>query len=182
MSRLASAGKMQYYPTSTPDIACIADRLQAAGKPRLLDPCAGQGDALAVLHEALAQTSQPDSYAVELDTERARRCRQHFPATTINASWEDVVSSNKAVSLLYLNPPYDYEVVASDKESDKKQRLEWLFLRSAEDKLQPGGVLVFVVPDAGPGQQAHGEPPGGLVQGHPHLLGRGHRVSPSSSR
>ncbi len=95
MSRLASAGKMQYYPTSTPDIACIAERLQAAGKPRLLDPCAGQGDALAVLHEALARTSQPASYAVELDTERARRCRQHFPATTINASWEDVVSSNK---------------------------------------------------------------------------------------
>ena len=44
MSRLASAGKMQYYPTSTPDIACIADRLQPAGKPRLLDPCAGQVD------------------------------------------------------------------------------------------------------------------------------------------
>ncbi len=146
MSRLASAEKMQFYPTSLLDVYHICRRLVATGSIRLLDPCAGEGQALAELEAHLKATAKSvTSYAVELDVTRYERCLLRFPNTTLNSDWFQVINSNEAVSLLLANPPYDYEVVSSD-DSNKKMRLEWNFLRNAEDKLQPGGVLVFIVP------------------------------------
>jgi len=148
MTRLASIEKMQFYPTSDPDTRHICQRLvAAAGHVRLLDPCAGKGQALAELQAHLRATAKSvTSYAVELDVARYEQCLLRFPDTAINSDWFQMVTSNDAVSLLFANPPYDYEVVASDEDSNKKMRLEWNFLRNAEDKLQPGGVLVFIVP------------------------------------
>ena len=147
MTRLAAVEKMQFYPTSAADIYQICKRLVATGNIRLLDPCSGKGTALAELHAHLKSSAKSvTSYAVELDVNRFEQCLLRFPNTTLNSDWFQVVSSNEAVSLLFDNPPYDTEVVASDEDSNKKMRLEWNFLRNAENKLQAGGVHVLIVP------------------------------------
>lgn len=145
MARLASAERMQFYPLANQDAEYIAQRLRATGAVRLLDPCAGEGEALYYLHRALAQDATVYSYAVELDQFRAEQCAKLPGITTLNSDWQQIVSSNKAIGLLYENPPYDEEAVAVDKEH-RKSRMEWTFLKNTEDKLQDGGVLVYVVP------------------------------------
>ena len=147
MTRLAAVEKMQFYPTSLLDVYHICKRLVATGNIRLLDPCAGEGTALAELHAHLKSSAKSvTSYAVELDVNRFEQCLLRFPNTTLNSDWFQVVSSNEAVSLLFDNPPYDTEVVASEEDGNKKMRLEWNFLRNAENKLQAGGVHVLIVP------------------------------------
>ena len=98
MTRLAAVEKMQFYPTSLLDVYHICKRLVATGNVRLLDPCAGKGTALAELHAHLKSSARSvTSYAVELDVNRFENCLQHFPATTLNSDWFQVVSSNEAV-------------------------------------------------------------------------------------
>ena len=47
----------------------------------------------------------------------------------------------EALSLLYLNPPYDFETGQTN-----NQRLELVFLEHTYRWLKPGGVLVLVIP------------------------------------
>jgi len=47
----------------------------------------------------------------------------------------------ESLSLLYLNPPYDWEAGSSN-----NQRLELVFLEHTYRWLKPTGVLVFVIP------------------------------------
>jgi len=53
----------------------------------------------------------------------------------------DVRCQPEAVSLLYLNPPYDWEAGESN-----NQRLEAVFLEHTYGWLKSGGVLLFVIP------------------------------------
>jgi hypothetical protein len=53
----------------------------------------------------------------------------------------DVRCPTESLSLLYLNPPYDWEAGSSN-----NQRLESVFLEHTYRWLKPGGVLVFVIP------------------------------------
>lgn len=53
----------------------------------------------------------------------------------------DVRCPAEAVSLLYLNPPYDWESGESN-----NQRLELVFLEHSYRWLKAGGVLLFVIP------------------------------------
>jgi hypothetical protein len=53
----------------------------------------------------------------------------------------DVRCPPEAVSLLYLNPPYDWESGESN-----NQRLELVFLEHSYRWLKAGGVLLFVIP------------------------------------
>jgi len=59
----------------------------------------------------------------------------------LQANAFDVRSPAEAFSLLYLNPPYDFEIGETN-----KQRLELAFLEHTYRWLKPGGVLVFVIP------------------------------------
>ncbi len=53
----------------------------------------------------------------------------------------DVRCPAEALSLLYLNPPYDFETGQTN-----NQRLELVFLEHTYRWLKPGGVLLFVIP------------------------------------
>ena len=67
---------MGYYPTPLSQVALIASWLNAeSGKPvRLLDPCVGQGEALAALAQALAQQGvRVETWGVELSPGRAEK-------------------------------------------------------------------------------------------------------------
>ena len=60
---------------------------------------------------------------------------------TLQANAIDVRCTAETASLLYLNPPYDWEAGSSN-----NQRLESVFLEHTYRWLKPGGVLIFVIP------------------------------------
>lgn len=132
--RLAGQVKMGYYPT--PEV--VTDRIRGLLRfPReatasLVDPCAGEGLALARIAEGQGAVT----YGVELDGERAREAKTRLDHALF-CGIEEAVMTRQVASLLYLNPPYDY---------DEGRRVEERFLKRTYSVLQPGGVLVFVIP------------------------------------
>src|ERR1700739_4055237 len=83
-----------------------------------LDPCAGTGAAL----HAITDGSGAKLYGVELDSDRANTA-QASGIEMIQGNAFDVRMRVERLSLLYLNPPYDFEIgpLAND-------RMESLFL------------------------------------------------------
>ena len=138
MSRIESVAKGGYYPTPprvVKAIACFLIPAPASGKRvvRLVDPCAGTGEAAATLAEML----DTERLGIELNTERAEAAGvrlDHLLATSAFA----VRLANGAFSCLFLNPPYHHD--------DEKRRLEHAFQSSLTRALCPGGVLVFLIP------------------------------------
>jgi len=79
-------------------------------------------------------------YGIEIDANRAEQAKA-LGIETLQANTMDVKCPPEAVSLLYLNPPYDWESGESN-----NQRLELVFLEHTHRWLRPGGVLLFVIP------------------------------------
>src|SRR6185295_9837557 len=102
----------------------------------VLDPCAGTGAAFQVLTEGTVVRR----YGVELDAHRAGEARQVLDEV-IQGSAFDTHAAVESFSLLYLNPPYDFEIGEG-----KNQRMERLFLEHLGRWVRPGGVLVMVLP------------------------------------
>jgi len=79
-------------------------------------------------------------YGVELDAGRAEQARAKG-MEVIHGNCFDVQCPVESFSLIYLNPPYDFEIG-----EEKSQRMEKLFLEHVHRWLIRGGILVFVVP------------------------------------
>ena len=79
-------------------------------------------------------------YGIEIDANRAEQAKT-LGIETLQANTMDVRCPPEAVSLLYLNPPYDWEAGGSNNE-----RLEFVFLEHTYRWLKAGGVLLFVIP------------------------------------
>jgi hypothetical protein len=89
-----------------------------------------------------AWSKEPEPTVTELKLTRTEPNKPGiWVSTRCQASTFDVRSPAEAFSLLYLNPPYDLEVGATN-----NQRLELVFLEQTYRWLKPGGVLVFVIP------------------------------------
>ena len=137
MSRTASLVRAGFFvtpPVALQRITALLSPGSGDGVIRVLDPCAGEGEALERLCEAL----HGEGYAAELQRERAALCREKFE----NVVWGDAFQlhlSHNGFSLLYLNPPYDAQ-------GAKQGTYELKFLREFERALAPGGVLVYLVP------------------------------------
>jgi Uncharacterised methyltransferase family (DUF6094) len=102
----------------------------------VLDPCIGDGVALAqITYEAKLLR-----YGIELEAHRARQARSSV-SQVIHGNCFDVQCPVESFSLIYLNPPYDFELG-----EQKSQRMEKLFLEHVYRWLKPGGILVIVVP------------------------------------
>ncbi|MCB0157626.1 MAG: hypothetical protein KDD83_05810, partial [Caldilineaceae bacterium] len=144
--RIAAALKMGYYPTPPQTLEQIAQLLRPAqrgGSLRLLDPCAGEGEALGRVAAALAaQGAVVETVGVELSDTRAAVAESVLDRG-ICADWADITCSHKSFSLLWLNPPYDAE---AGQNQTRKRRLEYVFLQNTLKVLQPGGLLVYIVP------------------------------------
>ncbi len=152
MTRLANIEKAGYFrlPPSVTDL--ILTYIAAPHNGRILDPCAGKGVALVTL----AETLNLKPFGVELHEERAQEARSSVQKLAarqltqsrsaqlsdqtriLNDSYLNLVTSKNGYNLLYLNPPYDW-----DKEDG---RLEYQWLWKSRPWLQPGGLLVYVVP------------------------------------
>lgn len=135
--RLAGKLKCGFYPLPLTEAEAIRNCLEfpLAGFSAL-DPCIGDGAALARI---TADTKARRS-GIELDAYRAEQARR-LADSVIQGSCFDVHCSVDALSLLYLNPPYDFET-----DEGSTQRTERTFLQHTYRWLKPGGVLVLMIP------------------------------------
>jgi SAM-dependent methyltransferase len=138
MARPASAAVGGFFPSPPRVVEALRRQLTAAPAGarrvvRVLDPCAGTGEPAA----ALARGLGGESYGIELNRERAERCRERLDRVLATSAFS-VRLANGAFSLLWLNPPYDAD--------DEQRRLEHAFLTSLSRALCPGGVLVLLFP------------------------------------
>ena len=72
---------------------------------------------------------------------RTARSKRALGIETVHGNAIDVRCQAESLSLLYLNPPYDWECGESN-----NQRLEYVFLEHTFRWLKPSGVLVLVIP------------------------------------
>ncbi len=128
--------KLGFFPLPVAEAARLKNFLAFASDCSALDPSVGDGVAFThLLHDVTAHR-----YGIEIDANRAEQARA-LGVETLHANAMDVRCPPEAVSLLYLNPPYDWESGESN-----NQRLELVFLDHCYRWLKAGGVLVFVIP------------------------------------
>ena len=141
--------KNGYFPTDEPTLErALAALAPADGPMCILDPCAGEGVAIAEAAHALGR-EQAKAFAVEYDAERAAHARG-LVDRCIHGDLMDTLISRQTFGLLWLNPPYgDLSKDANGNigyQGQGRARLEKLFYQRALPLLQYGGVLVFIVP------------------------------------
>jgi SAM-dependent methyltransferase len=128
--------KLGFYPLPPAEANRLKNWLSFPERCSALDPCAGDG----VAFEHLLRGAPARRYGIEIDADRAEQARA-LGIETLHANAIDVRCPVESVSLLYLNPPYDWEAGSSN-----NQRLEAVFLDHTYRWLKPGGVLLFVIP------------------------------------
>jgi predicted RNA methylase len=128
--------KLGYYPLAAEEARRIRGFLQFLGESSVLDPCAGTGAALCALTDGAAVRRN----GVELDAYRADEAGKTLDRV-VQGSAFDTHAPVESFSLVYLNPPYDFEIGEG-----KNKRMERLFLDHVWRWIRPGGVLVMVVP------------------------------------
>lgn len=128
--------KLGFFPLPIVEANRLKNCLVFPEQFSALDPCVGDGVAFAhLLRDVSARR-----YGIEIDAYRAEQARA-LGIETLQADAMEVRCPAESVSLLDLNPPYDWEAGTSN-----NQRLESVFLEHTYRWLKPGGVLVFVIP------------------------------------
>jgi hypothetical protein len=102
----------------------------------VLDPCIGDG----VAFTQITYEARVLRYGIELEAHRAELARSSA-SQVIHGNCFDVQCPVESCSLIYLNPPYDFELG-----EQQSQRMEKLFLQHVYRWLKPGGIAVIVVP------------------------------------
>ncbi|OTI17136.1 DUF6094 domain-containing protein, partial [Pseudomonas aeruginosa] len=145
--------KNGYFPTDEPTLeralnALMPSNSESNGPMCILDPCAGEGVAIAEAAHALGR-EHAKAFAVEFDAERARHARG-LVDHCLHADLMDTMISKQSFGLLWLNPPYgDLSKDVNGNigyQGQGRARLEKLFYQRTLPLLQYGGVLVFIVP------------------------------------
>lgn len=135
--RPAGKLKLGYFPLPSEEAVRIRGFLRPpTSQYAALDPCIGDGAAFATIaSDALALR-----YGIELDAYRAEQAGQ-ITTQVVHGDACNVHCPVESFSLLYLNPPYDFECG-----DGQNRRMEQIFLEHSYRWLKPGGVLVLVVP------------------------------------
>jgi 16S rRNA G966 N2-methylase RsmD len=136
--RLAGRLKLGFYPLPAIEAGRIRNQLQLPEEFSALDPCVGDGVAFA----HLLKSAHAHTYGIEIDAFRAEQAAQ-LGIQVIQANAMTARCPAESVSLLYLNPPYDFEIGRQG-----NRRLELVFLEHTYRWLKAKGVLVFVLPRA----------------------------------
>ena len=143
--RLAGQAKGGYYPTPI-KVAAEVGNMFYGNRPgrnqpdviaRILDPCCGGGDALKIITTSMKLRMPFETYGVELHEERAREASTRLDHVLPIDIFQGSIM-NGAFSILYLNPPYDWD--------EEKKRMESSFLQQCTKYLVSHGLLVLVVP------------------------------------
>jgi tRNA1(Val) A37 N6-methylase TrmN6 len=143
--RLAGQKKMGYYPTPLSVVSIIRDRVVFPEKPfAVFDPCCGKGEAL----EVFCRDTSAVTYGVEADGERAEMAKGAL-AHVMRSPIEDCRIAHKSFSVIWLNPPYDWNAKDADAEPGvKSERKEISFLKRSIPWLCDDGLLVYIIPDS----------------------------------
>jgi hypothetical protein len=128
--------KLGFFPLPIAESKRLRNWLTFPDLFSAVDPCVGDGVAFA----ALIGDTPAHRYGIEIDSNRSEQARA-LGIETIHANAMDVRCQAESVSLLYLNPPYDWECGKSN-----NQRLEYAFLEHTYRWLKPAGVLILVIP------------------------------------
>jgi predicted RNA methylase len=133
--RLEAQAKAGFYPTPSKVVDIIKTWIgeKTPGPRRLLDPCCGTGDPAA----QIATAAGCDAYGVEINTDRAKAAK-NLLSKVVAGNLFSVGARPGAFSILYLNPPYDFDA--------EDGRTELSFLKHTLPYLTPRGLLLFVVP------------------------------------
>lgn len=126
-----------YYPTPPHVVTALCRHLtNQPGQPgRMLDPCAGEGIAGALVVKTMPEV---DSYGIELDKQRALQAATRL-THVLRADAHVVAVQRDSMNLLFLNPPYDID--------RNGQRTEYTWLKRWTPVLQPKGILLYVIPE-----------------------------------
>lgn len=140
--------KAGYFPTDEPTLERCLSALEptSGGLMSILDPCAGEGAAIAEIAFDLGR-DRVRSYAVEYDLDRATSARR-LTDRCLHADLIDTLISRQAFGLLFLNPPYGDLVrdQCGGYEFHGRARLEKLFYQRTFQLLQYDGVLIYIIP------------------------------------
>lgn len=123
--------KLGLFPLPITEAKCLMNWLNFPAECSAVDPCVGNGDAFLTLIDG----QSVHAYGIEIEQ------ATNLGIQTLHASAMDVRCPAESVSLLYLDPPYDWECGESN-----NQRLEQVFLEQTYRWLKPAGVLLFVIP------------------------------------
>lgn len=144
MSHVGNKIRAGFFATPKRQGEYLTSLLEAEGSGVWLDPTCGEGE---ILHQLSAPFNKEDctisTYGVELDKARAEKAQQLLNHC-LNAPIESMVIQNDAVSLLYLNPPYDFTMKGMDDES--AERKEWTELFRNTRYLKEKGLMIYVIP------------------------------------
>ncbi|CAJ2755388.1 hypothetical plasmid protein [Burkholderia pseudomallei] len=141
--------KNGYFPTDEGTLERVLLALaHSTGPMCILDPCAGEGVAIAEAAHVLGR-DWVRAYAVEYDAERTIHARQ-LVDRCLHGDLMDTIISRQAFGLLWLNPPYgDLSRDVNGNlgyQGQGRARLEKLFYQRTLPLLQYDGILVFIVP------------------------------------
>src|SRR5205809_5657998 len=133
--RLEAQAKAGFYPTPPEIVEIIQTWIgeKSPGMRRLLDPCSGTGKPAA----RIADVAGCDAYGVEINAATAQVAKTTL-SKVVAANVFSVRARPGAFSILYLNPPYDFDA--------EDGRTELSFLKHTLPYLTPRGLLLFVVP------------------------------------
>mgnify|MGYP001604884581 FL=1 len=156
MARLASVQVGGYYPTPSHLLKRIARPLRTGSESYpmvvVLDPCAGDGEAMLTVGANIEGRASVSYYGIELEQSRFKALKKRCHGVNVECLHGDAFRLPSSVivptgwrpyrgaSVLYCNPPYDTHSVHG--------RLEQAFLERYTQFIAPNGVLVFVVPRA----------------------------------
>jgi SAM-dependent methyltransferase len=128
--------KLGFFPLPVLEAKRLRNYLAFSPQFSAVDPCVGDG----VAFSALVEGAPARRCGIEIDAFRATQARA-LGIDVLQANTMDVRCNAESFSLVYLNPPYDWE---SGQASN--QRLESVFLEHTYRWLKPEGILVFVIP------------------------------------
>lgn len=137
-----------YYRTDDETVKRCAYLLDTASSHfSMLDPCCGEGLAVA---DVVRQFEQPDTilaHGVEINKDRYLAASDRM-SQVVHSDLNEVSLPNRSYGLLWLNPPYGQIVTdkAGTGEGKGSDRLEKVFFRHTISSLQTDGVLVLIVP------------------------------------
>jgi len=135
MTRLASTAKAGFFPTPERVTEWITRFvIPSSQRGRLLDPCCGEG----IAAQRVAQVWNLEAYGIDIDAERALEASSRLHRV-LHLDYAAVRVPHHSFQIMYLNPPYD----AAEGEG---KRTEYTFLRDSTKWLQPGGLLIYIVP------------------------------------
>ena len=137
LGRLMNRVRMGYQPTDPAHVDLLRRAVTFPAEPtNLLDPCCGEGEALA----RFADGAGAVTYGIEIDELRGKQAQKRLHRVGFGSFFFSRVSSG-AFQGLFLNPPY-----LSVRTEYGSRRLEKSFLADGLRLLQNGGLLVYIIP------------------------------------